>query len=92
MFLRVIKGSKHRHKGGLALLKYKRDFNSRGRKEGEPLHSYLRISEWLTTDPPGVDELPEGTNAAQKKKNNDQIGVLVYYDVGKAEYVLCQFS
>lgn len=47
-FSELSKALKQRYEGGLALLKYKRDFNSRSRKEGEPLHSYLadlRITE-----------------------------------------------
>ena len=40
-FSELSKALKQRYEGGLALLKYKRDFNSRSRKEGEPLHSYL---------------------------------------------------
>jgi len=40
-FSELSKALMQRYEGGLALLKYKRDFNSRSRKEGEPLHSYL---------------------------------------------------
>ena len=38
-FSELSKARKQRYKGGLALLKYKRDFNSRSLKDGEPLHS-----------------------------------------------------
>ena len=85
---------KQRYEGGLALLKYKRDFNSRSRKEGEPLHSYLadlRLAYDKAYAPPTVDELPAEPSAALKKKNNEQIGALAYYEARKAEDVLCQF-
>lgn len=36
-FSQLSKALKQRHEEGLALLKYKRDFNSRSRNEGEPL-------------------------------------------------------
>ena len=41
--------------------------------------------------PPVVDELPESPSAAQKKKHNEQIGALAFYESRKAEDVLCQF-
>ena len=49
-----------RSEGGLALLKYKRDFNSRSRKDGKPLQSYLadlRMAYDKAYAPPVVDEL-----------------------------------
>lgn len=93
-FSELSKALKQRYEGGLALLKYKRDFNSRSRKEGEPLHSYLadlRMAYDRAYAPPVVDELPEGASAEQKTTNNKQIGALAYYEARKAEDVLCQF-
>jgi len=40
---------------------------------------------------PTVDELPESPSAVQKRKRNEQIGALQYYEARKAEDVLCQF-
>ena len=40
--------------------------------------------------PPVVDQLPESPSAAQKKKYNEQLGALSYYEARKAEDVLCQ--
>ena len=40
-FGELSKALKQRYEGGLALLKYKRDLNSRSHKDSEPLHSYL---------------------------------------------------
>ena len=40
------------------------------------MNPYIRIwwfSEWRTTEPPGVDELPEGARAALKRNKNEQI-------------------
>lgn len=37
---RLSKALTDRHEGGLALLKYKKEFNSRLRKDGEALQSY----------------------------------------------------
>ena len=50
-FGQISKALKQRYEEGLALLKYKRDLNLRSRKDGEPLHSYGRISEWLMIEP-----------------------------------------
>ena len=80
-FSELSKALKQRYDGGLALLKYKRDFNSRSRKDGEPLHSYLgdlRIAYGRAYAPPVVDELPDSPGTAQKKKNNKQIGALAF--------------
>ena len=41
--------------------------------------------------PTVVDQLPESPSAAQKKKYNEQLGALSYYEARKAEDVLCQF-
>ena len=41
--------------------------------------------------PPVVDELLDSPSAVQKKKNNEQIGALAFYESRKAEDVLCQF-
>ena len=74
------------------MLKYKRD--SRSRKEGEPIHSYLvdlRMAYDRAYAPPVVDQLPESSSTAQKKKHNEQLGALSYYEARKAEDVLCQF-
>ena len=93
-FSELSEALKQRYEGGLALLKYKRDFNSRSRKDGEPLHSYLadlRMAYDRAYAPLVVDELPDSPSAAQKKKNNEQIGALAFYESRKAEDVLCQF-
>ncbi|KAJ7381806.1 hypothetical protein OS493_038927, partial [Desmophyllum pertusum] len=85
---------KQRYEGGLALLKYKREFNSRSRKESEPLHSFLadlRLAYDRAYAPPTVNELPETPNTAQKKVHNEQLGALAFYETRKAEDVLCQF-
>ena len=39
--------------------------------------------------PPVVDQLPESPSTAQKKKYNEQLGALSYYEARKAEDVLC---
>ena len=93
-FSEFSKALKQRCEGGLALLKYKRDFNSKSRKEGEPLHSY-QVDLGMAYDraflTPGVDEVPEGANDAQKKKNNEEVGALVYYEARKARDILYHF-
>ena len=66
----------------------------RSRKDGEPLHSYLadlRMA-YDSLRSPVVDELPESPSAAQKKKNNEQIGALAFYEYRKAKDALCQFG
>ncbi|KAJ7365130.1 hypothetical protein OS493_007779 [Desmophyllum pertusum] len=93
-FSELSKALKKRYEGGLALLKYKREFNSRSRKEGEPLHSFLadlRLAYDRAYAPPTVDELPETPNTAQKKVHNEQLGALAFYETRKGEDVLCQF-
>ena len=85
-FSELSEALKQRYEGGLALLKYKRDFNSRSRKDGEPLHSYLadlRMAYDRAYAPPVVDELPDSPSAAQKKKNNEQISALAFYESRK---------
>ena len=41
--------------------------------------------------PATVDELPETPPATQKRKHNEQVGALGYYEVRKAEDMLCIF-
>ena len=93
-FSELSKALKQRYEGGLALFKYKRDFNSRSRKEGEPLHSYmadLRMVYDRAYATPVVDQLPESPGASQKNQHNEQLGALSYYEARKDEDVLCQF-
>ena len=52
---------KERYEGGLALLKYKKEFIARCRKDGQTLHSYLsslRLSYERAYSPPKVEPLP----------------------------------
>ena len=51
----------------------------------------LRMAYDRAYAPPVVDELPDSPSAAQKKKYNEQIGALAFYESRKAEDVLCQF-
>ena len=72
---------KERYEGGLALLKYKKEFNARNRKDGETLHSYLsdlRLSYERAYSPPIVDPLPADANADQKTEHAQQEGALVF--------------
>ena len=85
---------KERYEGGLALLKYKKEFNARNRKDGETLHSYLsdlRLSYERAYSPPMVDPLPADANADQKTEHAQQEGALVFYNRRKNEDILCQF-
>jgi hypothetical protein len=85
---------KERYEGGLALLKYKKEFNARNRKDGETLHSYLsdlRLSYERAYSPPMVGPLPADANADQKTEHAQQEGALVFYNRRKNEDILCQF-
>ena len=73
---------KERYEGGLALLKYKKEFNARNRKDGETLHSYLSDLR-LSYD--------ANANADQKTEHAQQEGALVFYNRRKDEDILCQF-
>jgi hypothetical protein len=84
---------KERYEGGLALLKYKKEFNARNGKDGETLHSYLsdlRLSYERAYSPPTVDPLPADANADQKIEHAQQEGALVFYNRRK-DGILCQF-
>ena len=85
---------KERYEGGLALLKYKKEFNARGRKDGETLHSYLshlRLSYAKAYSPPTVEPLPEEANTNQKEEHARQEGALAFYNKRRDEDILCQF-
>ena len=85
---------KERYEGGLALLKYKKEFNARDRKDGETLHSYLsdlRLSYERAYSPPKVEPLPEDASADQKMEHARQEGALVFYNKRRDEDILCQF-
>ena len=85
---------KERYEGGLALLKYKKEFNARCRKDGETLHSYLsslRLSYERAYSPPKVEPLPAEANANQKEEHARQEGALVFYNKRRDEDILCQF-
>ena len=85
---------KERYEGGLALLKYKKEFNARCRKDGETLHSYLsslRLSYKRAYSPPKVAPLPAEANANQKEEHARQEGALVFYNKRRDEDILCQF-
>ena len=73
---------KERYDGGLALLKYKKEFNARCRKDGETLHSYLsslRLSYGKAYSPPKVEPLPAEANPNQKEEHARQ-GALVFHN------------
>lgn len=85
---------KERYEGGLALLKYKKVFNARFRRDGETLHSYLsdlRLAYERAYRAPIVAPLPAEANAEQKKEHARQEGALNFYNERKNEDVLCQF-
>ena len=83
-----------RFEGGLALLKYKKDFNSRSRQNGEPLHSYLSALRLLydkANKAPIVQPLTEDPSTAERVKNSEQKATLEYYNHRRDEDILCQF-
>lgn len=83
-----------RYEGGLALLKYKKEFNSRVRKDGEALHSYLsalRLSYTRAYTPPTVEPLSEEPSAEERKQYTEQQAALKFYNQRKGEDILCQF-
>ena len=58
----LVKALQDRCEGGLALLKYKREFYGCSRQDGETLHSYLSVLRLLynkVNKPPNVESLPE---------------------------------
>ena len=74
---------KERYEEGLALLKYKKEFNARLRKDGETLHSYLsnlRLSYERAYSPPKVEPLPAEANANQKEEHARQEEALVFHN------------
>ena len=78
----------------MALLKYKKEFNARCRKNGETLHSYLsslRLLYERAYSPPKVEPLPAEANANQKEEHARQEGALVFYNKRRYEDILCQF-
>ena len=80
--------------GWLALLKYKKEFNGRVRKDGEALHSYLsalRLAYDRAYRPPPVDPLPTEATAEQKNKHLEQTGALKFCNLQRDEDILCQF-
>lgn len=90
----LCKALKDRYEGGLALLKYKKDFNSRARKDGETLHSYLsdlRLAYERAYSAPVVEAIESTASAAEKKKHAEQEGALAFYNQRKDEDILCQF-
>ncbi len=69
-YKRLSKALTDRYEGGLALLKYKKEFNGRVRKDGEALHSYLSalcLAYNRAYRPPPVDPLP--TEATAEKES-----------------------
>ena len=80
-----------RYEGGLALLKYKKNFNSCARNDGEALHSYLStllLAYARAYVPPPLDPLP---SSEQKTKRKEQEAALAFYNKRKDEDILCQF-
>ena len=78
----------------MALLKYKKEYNARNRKDGETLHSYLsdlRLSYERAHSPPIVDPLPADENGGQKIEHAQKEGAAVFYNTRKDEDILCQF-
>lgn len=89
-----MKALQDRYEGGLALLKYKKEFYGRSRQDGEPLHSYLSALRLLydrTNKPPTVDPLTEDPSTAERKKNAEQQAVFEYFKRRRDEDILCQF-
>ena len=84
-----------RYEGGLALLKYRREFNGGVRKDFEALHSYLsalRLVYLRAYTPPKVDPLPTEASAEQKNKHVEETGALKFYNARREEDILCQFT
>ena len=71
---------KERYEGGLALLKYKKEFNARCRKDGETLDSYLSSLR--------LSYEPAEANANQKEEHARQEGALVFYNKRRDEDIL----
>ena len=83
-----------RYEGGLALLKYKKNFNSCTRNDGEALHSNLsalRLAYARAYVPPPVDPLPGEPSNEQKAKRKEQEAALAFYNKRKDDNILCQF-
>ena len=85
---------KERYEGGLALLKYKKEFSAKSRKDGESLHTYLsdlRLSYERAYSPPTVETLAEDASEEDKAEHAKQEGALDFYNTRKNEDILCQF-
>ena len=85
---------KERYEGGSALLKYKKEFSAKSRKDGESLHTYLsdlRLSYERAYSPPTVETLAEDASEEDKAEHAKQEGALDFYNTRKNEDILCQF-